>query len=410
MTQNPAPVDKKIVGALYYPYIHIHDVNWLRATLLLFPHVQRMIPFGTTPKGDGEGVKDFLDFNDGELLRPARLYSERAEAAQVKLAKNILRDAKKRIFKEKFGVEAARKRYTGENDCGFQIHAQKLHSDLTDALAKNRLGWKPNRFEPYSSYGDEYIEVHPRVGEAIMSTLAIACAMGDDLDIVGDYRSGALHRCLLQKDYESVYDTWLGNELRIEPPPEVTDKELMDIIVGVPADLPSLTPEFLYQFRDDREPLEKFISALRTRARSLPSMDPGKQRDEFIMDEVLEIEKAWEKDKLNMSSFARAFFKPDSAKLVTDAASKVAEKYLTQPVLKATGTGAGVGLIGGTIEQAVVGAVGGLVFGLIAHANTTFSNVRQLEQNSPYRYLTLLEKSGIALFKSEALVSHKKDD
>ena len=30
--------------ALYYPSIQIHDVNWLKATLLAFPQVRRMVP------------------------------------------------------------------------------------------------------------------------------------------------------------------------------------------------------------------------------------------------------------------------------------------------------------------------------------------------------------------------------
>ena len=30
--------------ALYYPYIQIRDVNWLKATLLCFPQVRRMVP------------------------------------------------------------------------------------------------------------------------------------------------------------------------------------------------------------------------------------------------------------------------------------------------------------------------------------------------------------------------------
>src|SRR5688572_18860957 len=33
-----------ITNALYYPYIHIRDVNWLKGTLPLFPRVRRMIP------------------------------------------------------------------------------------------------------------------------------------------------------------------------------------------------------------------------------------------------------------------------------------------------------------------------------------------------------------------------------
>ena len=33
-----------IRDALYYPYIHLHDVNWLKGTLLRFPQLRRMVP------------------------------------------------------------------------------------------------------------------------------------------------------------------------------------------------------------------------------------------------------------------------------------------------------------------------------------------------------------------------------
>ena len=35
--------------ALYYPFIHITDVNWLKATLLCFPGVRRMVPQSYVP-------------------------------------------------------------------------------------------------------------------------------------------------------------------------------------------------------------------------------------------------------------------------------------------------------------------------------------------------------------------------
>ena len=31
-------------GALYYPYIHIDNVDWLKGTLLVFDSVSRILP------------------------------------------------------------------------------------------------------------------------------------------------------------------------------------------------------------------------------------------------------------------------------------------------------------------------------------------------------------------------------
>jgi hypothetical protein len=50
-----------------------------------------------------------------------------------------------------------------------------------------------------------------------MATIAIASAQSDGLDIVGDERSGTLHRVLLEQDLDSIYDAWLGNTMPPRP-------------------------------------------------------------------------------------------------------------------------------------------------------------------------------------------------
>src|SRR5215471_12941354 len=45
--------------ALYYPYIHIRDVNWLKGTLLCFPQVRRIVP-SDFPLNDSAEVRKFL--------------------------------------------------------------------------------------------------------------------------------------------------------------------------------------------------------------------------------------------------------------------------------------------------------------------------------------------------------------
>lgn len=50
--------------ALYYPYIRIHSQNWLKATLLCFPRVRRILPENFTPF-DVPEVKAFTDLRLG---------------------------------------------------------------------------------------------------------------------------------------------------------------------------------------------------------------------------------------------------------------------------------------------------------------------------------------------------------
>ena len=56
--------------ALYYPYIEIKSVNWLKATLLCFPQVRCIVP-GTWSNDQYSRFKEFLEIKgarDAPLL------------------------------------------------------------------------------------------------------------------------------------------------------------------------------------------------------------------------------------------------------------------------------------------------------------------------------------------------------
>lgn len=255
---------RKSAGALYYPYIHIEDINWLRANLLLFPRVERMIPDGFTPDRDGPGVSEFTmrgEKGEEPLLSPTNLFSDRSIEAQKNLATKLRRDSANGLLQELYGKKSTRKMLE-QGDYGFQINVWKLYGELRNALQDGRLAWRPPNPELYDVRGD-YVEVHPQVGQAVMSTLAVACSDSGGLDIVGDYRSGALHRCLLEKDLDGIYDSWLSLERRIDPPREATGEELMDFILGIPADLSVLTPAKIREITKEEKPIEDLIEKLR---------------------------------------------------------------------------------------------------------------------------------------------------
>jgi hypothetical protein len=397
----------KPAGALYYPYIHIQDPNWLRANLLIFPRIKRMVPEEFVPI-DSPEIREFTIWqgNNEPLLQPVDLNTERSLKAQRKLASMLQQDARKQEFLTKYGQDAARSQVDNKA-YGFQIHARKLSPQLRDALKENRLSWEPLNPELYSN---GYIEVHPRVGEAVMSTIAIACAQGEGLDVVGDSRSGPLHRCLLEKDIEKVYTWWLGQEIDLEAPQDASGEELMEFILGIPGDLSALTPEKLREIASEREPIDNLVEALREHAARIPAMDGNKEREQAFQDEANKVMKKWQSDKNNLSGFARTFFCMDSTKLATDFANKVADKTLTGlaagTLTKATATAAAAsstsaGWLGSLAAGGIVGAGAGLIIGLIAHTGKTLHGQIQREKNSPYRFLTTLEDAGV-VFRSEA--------
>jgi hypothetical protein len=119
--------------ALYYPYIHIRDIEWLKATLLIFNQVLRMTPV-SGPQADDNPILPFLQWQGGRepMLAGANLWSVRAEAAQVELARRLRKDANDQNFKNQFGSWAAAT-LRGIKDHGFQIHQGKLHPKLKEA-------------------------------------------------------------------------------------------------------------------------------------------------------------------------------------------------------------------------------------------------------------------------------------
>lgn len=384
-------------GALYYPYIHIKDLNWLKANLLVFPFVSRMVPYNFLPR-DNEEIRPFtLQWgNNDPLLQPANLFSPRVQKAQDDLARKLKESDKDEEFLRNYGKESAR-RNLNKDDYGFQIHVEKLNGNLRSVLKDQKLSWDPFKREPWDDSG--YIELHPRIGEAVMSTLAIACAQSSGLDIVGDARSGELHRCLLEKRLNEVYKFWLSPNEEMDSPKVATGEELLEFIVGFTGDISKISAADFHELVKEREPITKLIAELRDHASKIPAMDEGEKREEAFKTVADKVMENWKKDQRNLSNFGREFFGEDAAKLATGFAKTIAEKTFTGGVAgTATAGVAGTvaaGWFGSLAAGGIIGAGSGLVVGLIAHAGTSYYKMVKREKNSPYRFLTTLEKAGI---------------
>ena len=395
-------------GALYYPYIHIHNVNWLKANLIIFPCVKRMLPINYLPN-EREVYKFTQPFlKKPPLLRRVMIDSPRSRDAQAILATKLKESSRNKAFLKRYGRDGTRKSLMPQ-DLGFQLHRNKLIPDLLDVLLdtkkqlneSERLAWPPINREGYD-FSKGYIEVNPRVGEVVMSTIAIACAQHEGLDIVGDERSKNLHHTLLEKDLDPVYDSWLGPNKKLTSPKTVTGEKLLEFILGFKGDLSTLSLRALYSIAAQREPVEKLINALREKAATIPPMDDGPQMDEAFKDLTSQVMRDWKADRKNLRGYAKTFFGGDAAKLTSDFASSVAEKSLT------IAPTAAAGWIGSLMAGGLVGAGAGLVVGLLAHSGTSYYKIHQREKDSPYRFLTTLENAGV-VFRSDVLVDGKHE-
>src|SRR5450759_4200492 len=118
----------KDYDALYYPYIHVRDAEWLKRSLLLFPRICRMVPAGFNPQDTPEiATYARLSGPRGPLLSrldPTTGGTLHALAhLEAKFKHRIARNPKRMV--KQFGVESADKLRKSANPYGFQYQVRK---------------------------------------------------------------------------------------------------------------------------------------------------------------------------------------------------------------------------------------------------------------------------------------------
>lgn len=184
--------------AIYYPYIHIRSIDWLKRALLVFPHVARILP-RYFRAGDSDEIRKFADTLgrwDMPLLRSADIQTEGVREAQRKLLGLLSNDLESiPDFKKRFGKpNLLRRMRTSE----FILHKDKPIYELVQFMEANGLMWRAE-FQDISGF----TAVHPTLGEAIMSTIAMACAQDEGFDVVTD--DGRMHRNIIEADVRGLY-------------------------------------------------------------------------------------------------------------------------------------------------------------------------------------------------------------
>jgi hypothetical protein len=364
-------------GALYYPYIRFRNKQWLKSTLLIFPKVFRMIPDRYHPN-DPQEVRDL---EEKGLLDYADLTTSGVRRSLDTLLRNIKRDIKSDPhFVTRFSKAASdrKKRKTGDK-FGYQLHSYKA-SQLLGELKEFELAWEPD--EPD---GEHYLEMHPYIGEGIMSTLAVACALDDGLDIVAD--EAALHDCVIRNAEDELYSKLIKRRRSDTPRTFSADRCTIELLVYQQFDLSKLTAENIVKLQEERQSLIRFRTQVTDVARSIRPMREEARFEKHLKEKVGEVISAWEKSKSKPGSFAKEIF-VGSEKPGGDFLKKVAEQ--------AAGSTLAGAMVGGLTTGALLGAAAGLAVGLVIHASSSARSVVKREQDSPYRFLTLLEKSGVA--------------
>jgi hypothetical protein len=254
---------------------------------------------------------------------------------------------------------------------------------LSDMLREAGLAWTPR--DPHST---NYVEMSPELGNAVMATLAFACAEDEGLKLVTEFPE--LFGRLIHQPKDKIFEACLakGGE-----PTQTGGADIAEFVVYQRCDPAKLTPERIQALNREWEALAAFKDALESAAQSLPTvmLDENRRRDR-LNDIINDIFRKWKRDRANLSSYARELFGEGVLSQPEKLLEKVAESALGPTVVGA--------LVGDLTETKVMGAAVGFAIGVFFHAAKSVSKVNKTQRQSPLRYLTLLEKSGVGFVVS----------
>ena len=106
-------------GALYYPNVHIRDTEWLKATLLCFPSLDRMVP-GDYPVADADVPKFFAGQegrNGRRMLGIRKIDDHETHEERLVLLNRIKEDVEKRDLAARFSESATRREFGEKGRC-----------------------------------------------------------------------------------------------------------------------------------------------------------------------------------------------------------------------------------------------------------------------------------------------------
>jgi hypothetical protein len=369
--------------ALYYPYIHVRDVNWLKGSLLCFPQVGRILPAGF-PVQDSWEVRQFTEMtgvtgqpllvseytDDFSLHSPIRQAQERL----LKLLKNHDDFMQQKYSVTPSPVTFHEPEFADPEAKPHRIHTGKLMNDLAEHLLSRRLAARTTKPQSYFEEYGEWVFVHHMLGEAIMSLIAIAIASNKGLDIVTS--DSSLHHALAVLDEDEVFARLVGAgaKRRDSSTAEKVD-ELAELVMTTCFDLDKLDPAQIGELVSNGLDLRAFKTALIPIAESLPEIHDPVERERRLKDKTAEVMGEWKKYRKSLPKFA------------LDALVESTE-------VKYSDLAAGI-MLGGTGMAFASGF--GLAVGLLAWKGLGIWRKYKEHTASPYSYLSKIERAGATL-------------
>ena len=396
--------------ALNYPYIRVRSADWLKRTLLIFPHVVRMTPHDNAPADDPD-IQPFVwkEGRRGALLRPAKLWAPHVRAAQLDLivALDELLARKGRRFREnlqKHRVKTSEGQTAhnptvweyrlGNGHPSFQIHGEKVLHELVDYLMERGLAWRPDHAY---WHGPDYLEMHPKLGEAIMATLAMACAENEGFQVVTEFPK--LHGKLLGAPRDAILEA--AFDVR-KPDGSTSGQQIAEFLVYRRCNVEHLTADRIAALKSERDALADFRAKLEDLAKTLPATIHDEDTlEERLNDTLNAMFHDWRQDQANLSTYARKLFGQDAlsepGKLVQKLVEDAAKPSGSHAAAGAAGAaGLAGGHIGGLTLGLASGAAAGFAVAVVFRAIGAWGQTKAVAKASPYRYLTALQDQGVS--------------
>lgn len=377
---------------LYYPYVHFPSDDWLKATLLFAPHVYRMVAQGYRPRWDTPFMAELreIETNGIHLVEHADLWSPTAEAAQDLFVRRIKEDIQRegQQFTRRFDKAAARA--VAEGPYGFQMHPGKLSGHVAHELRQLELAWTPDDPED-----NDYLELHPSIGAAVLGGIAVACAADNGLAVIGDAGDRAsreLNQLAPAADYGSVYDRFVRG-VQDRPRPQGGSAEAaVDILVFQHCDVSKLKADDLVDLSNEREPIRKLKARLAELAAEIPPMLDEGLRERRLKEAVRAALEEWKNDRPNFRGALRRFFGAELAAAGVELAKGSLDK--AADVSEKAGE-AGSAITAGVVTSHFLGPIGGFAIAVVVHGVSSALGELAKTRKSPYRYLSLAEKAGV---------------
>jgi hypothetical protein len=367
-------------NALYYPYIHVRDVNWLKATLLCFRQVRRMVP-PDFHLNDSLALQEYREIGikvRGEmrpLLTEERTDTPEVYRAQLRLVKELEQYGD--ILDKRYSKESAIKQFGSKYDA-FQMHARKM-PELIEFLRDRKvpLAWHTRKVRSHEPH--TWFALHPELGEAIMSVLAITIAEDKGLDIVTS--SGTVHHALATLNVEAVLNNLLRFGARpvssssIDKNAELAD-ELAEIVMTTSFNLETLRPDQILELIKEGKDLREFKQGLIPIVSSISDIKNPDERKKKLEEAADEVIVKWNKYRKGLPYFA--------AEALVNAIN-----YKNPSVLSSM-------LAGATSGAMLAGGIG-LGVALLTFSGVTIWRGYKEKTGSPFRYLSRIQSAGASL-------------